>query len=107
MTALYEKEKDFVKELAAFQGFSDIVFNPNRSINCQARAAALFVSLSKNGLMDEKIFRDKDHYLALITGEDVLPPTESNPTQDTFQFSFIYPHFFLSIDYSCYRLLCV
>ena len=87
MTALYQQEMDMVKNLEVFQGFSDIVFNPNRSINCQARAAALFVSLSKNGLMDEQIFRDKDHYLALITGEDALPPTQPYPTQDTLQFS--------------------
>ena len=85
--ALSHQKTDIIRELEAFQGFSDIVFNPNRSINCQARAAALFVSLSKNGLMDEQIFRDKDHYLALITGKDALPPTESHPTQDTFQFS--------------------
>ena len=83
MTALYQKKRDFVKELEVFQGFSDIVFNPNRSINCQARAAALFVSLSKNGLIDEQIFRDKDYYLALITGKDELPPTESLPLQLT------------------------
>ena len=87
MTGLYQKKRDFVKDIEVFQGFSDIVFNPNRSINCQARAAALFVSLSRNGLMDEQIFCDKNHYLALITGEDVLPPTESDPIQDTFQFS--------------------
>jgi len=86
ITALYQKERDFVKDLEVFQGFSDIVFNPNRSINCQARAAALFVSLSKNGLMDEQIFRDKDHYLALITGKDEPPLTESHPTQLTLQF---------------------
>ena len=83
MTALHQKERDFVKDLEVFQGFSDIVFNPNRSINCQARAAALFVSLSKNGLMDEQIFRDKDHYLALITGKDELLPTEPLPLQLT------------------------
>ena len=83
ITALYQKERDFVKDLEVFQGFSDIVFNPNRSINCQARAAALFVSLSKNGLMDEQIFRDKDHYLALITGKDELLPTEPLPLQLT------------------------
>ena len=83
MTALYQKKRNFVKELEVFQGFSDIVFNPNRSINCQARAAALFVSLSKNGLIDEQIFQDKDYYLALITGKDKLPPTESLPLQLT------------------------
>ena len=83
MTALHQKERDFVKDLEVFQGFSDIVFNPNRSINCQARAAALFVSLSKNGLMDEQIFRDTDYYLALITGQGELPLTESLPLQLT------------------------
>ena len=86
MTALYQKKTDFVKELERFQGFSDIVFNPNRSLNCQARAAALFVALSKNGLIDEQIFRNKDHYLALITGKDELPPTELTPHQLTFSF---------------------
>ena len=83
MTGLYQKKRDFVKELEVYQGFSDIVFNPNRSINCQARATALFVSLSKNGLIDEQIFRDKDHYLALITGKDELLPTEPLPVQLT------------------------
>lgn len=83
ITALHQKKADLVKALKVFQGFSDIVFNPNRSINCQARAAALFVSLSKNGLIGEKIFSDKDYYLALITGKDDLPPTESLPLQLT------------------------
>lgn len=86
MNALCQKKRDFVKDLEVFQGFSDIVFNPNRSLNCQARAAALFVSLSKNGLIDEQIFRDKDYYLGLITGKDELPPTESTPHQFTFSF---------------------
>lgn len=86
MNALCQKKADLVKELEEFQGFSDIVFNPNRSINCQARAAALFISLSKNGLIDEQIFRDKDYYLALITGKDELPPTKSLPLQLTLPF---------------------
>ena len=86
ITALSQKKTDLLKELEVFQGFSDIVFNPNRSLNCQARAAALFVSLSKNGLIDEKIFRDKDYYLTLITEKDELPPTESVPHQLTFSF---------------------
>ena len=86
MNALCQKKADLVKELEEFQGFSDIVFNPNRSINCQARAAALFISLSKNGLIDEQIFRDKDYYLALITGKDELPPTKSRPLQLTLPF---------------------
>ena len=69
MTALYQQKNDLTSKLEAFQGFSDIVFNPNRSLNCHARAAALFVALSKNELIDKQILQDKDSYLALITGE--------------------------------------
>ena len=81
ITALYQKKKDLMPELETYQGFSDIVFNPNRSLNCQARAAALFVSLSKNGLIDKQIFRNKDYYLALLNGKKQFPPIEQTPQQ--------------------------
>ena len=83
MNALFQKKMDIVKELGVFQGFSDIVFNPNRSINCQARAAALFVSLSKNGLIDEQILQDTDHYLEIITDKTQLSSTQPTPYQLT------------------------
>lgn len=84
MNALSQRETDVVKKLEGFQGFSDIVFNPNRSLNCQARAAALFVALSKKDLINEQILQDKDRYLALITDKAQLPSTESYPHQLTF-----------------------
>lgn len=56
-------------KIVAFNGFSDIEFNPEKSINCQARSAALYVSLVENGaLLDalqspEQFLRvTKDHY---------------------------------------------
>jgi hypothetical protein len=33
-------------------GFTDIEFNPERSLNCQARSCAIFVSLHKRGLLN-------------------------------------------------------
>ncbi len=39
-------------ELLGYAGFSDIEFNPKKSINCQAYAAALYVSLYKNNYLD-------------------------------------------------------
>ena len=86
MNALSQKKTDFAKELEVYPGFSDIVFNPNRGINCQARAAALFVALSKNGLMNEQMLQDKDRYLALITGKKQPLPTEPTPQQLTLPF---------------------
>lgn len=67
ITALWQHAK-LAQELLAFQGFSDIVFNPKRSVNCQARSAALFVSLYHHGVI-ERIVQDKDYFVHLITGE--------------------------------------
>lgn len=86
ITALCQKKKDLMQQLESFLGFSDIVFNPNRSLNCQARAAALFVSLSKNGLIDEQIFEDKDYYFELMTNKKRLSSTEPIPRQLSFPF---------------------
>lgn len=40
---------DLASQLIEYDGFSDIEFNPARSLNCQAASAALFVSLMKRG----------------------------------------------------------
>ena len=59
MTALCQKQPNPVQELKGFQGFSDIVFNPNRSLNCQARAAAIFVSLSPQSEQEVRDYYDR------------------------------------------------
>ncbi len=38
---------DLTERLIEFDGFTDIEFNPARSLNCQASSAALYVSLQK------------------------------------------------------------
>jgi hypothetical protein len=44
------KEKQYLlDEIMMYKGFSDIEFNPKRSINCQARSCALAVSLENRG----------------------------------------------------------
>lgn len=50
-------------QLLKYSGFTDIEFNPKRSINCQAFSAALFVSLSysfllKDALESPKVFQE-------------------------------------------------
>jgi len=42
---------DLAEEVLQYDGFTDIEFNPNKSLNCQAAAAALYVSLQKRGLL--------------------------------------------------------
>jgi hypothetical protein len=44
---------DRAQDLLQYSGFSDIEFNPARSINCQARSVALFLSLMQRGELGE------------------------------------------------------
>lgn len=41
------------EQLVEFDAFTDIEFNPDKSINCQAKAAALFAALSRQGLQEQ------------------------------------------------------
>ena len=44
--------REWATKLYAYAGFTDIEFNPQRSVNCQARSAALFLALMKRGDLD-------------------------------------------------------
>ena len=46
------KDSRLAESICQYDAFTDIEFNPRKSINCQARSAAIFVSLSKLGLLD-------------------------------------------------------
>jgi len=74
------QNKTLGSQLLGFDGFSDIEFNPAKSFNCQARSAALYVSLKNLNLLDEALV-DKKHYLRIISatgdgsalGQSLLP----------------------------------
>jgi type I restriction enzyme M protein len=51
INALLEN-KDLAEEIVRFDAFTDVEFNPQKSLNCQAKAAAVFVSLFRTGKMD-------------------------------------------------------
>lgn len=42
-------------KILLYEAFTDIEFNPAISINCQARSAAMYVALYKNGLLEKSI----------------------------------------------------
>lgn len=62
--ALYP-HKDFLKKLYNYQAFTDIEFNPTKSINCQARTCAIIVSLLKRDLYDEAM-SSKKRFIEII-----------------------------------------
>ena len=53
ITAL-KQNPDIAEKLLEYDIFTDIEFNYKKSLNCQARAAAIFASLSQQGTLDEK-----------------------------------------------------
>jgi hypothetical protein len=46
-------EREWLRRLDKLDGFTDIEFNPQKSVNCQARSCAFFVALEKRHLLDQ------------------------------------------------------
>ena len=57
--------EDLTKQIIEYDAFTDIEFNPNRSINCQAQAAAIFVSLYRKGVLHEAL-KDIDSFESIV-----------------------------------------
>lgn len=66
-----EKNKELHKDLFQYNCFTDIEFNPAKSINCQAHAVALFISMKKNNIDFGKI-KDIDYFKKIIYGETLF-----------------------------------
>lgn len=54
INALYP-HREWLKRLHTCVGFTDIEFNPERSLNCQARSFATFIALEKRGLLEKTV----------------------------------------------------
>ena len=78
ITALNQNE-GLARQLLRFNGFTDIAFNPDKSFNCQARSAALYVALSQNGEIENIV--DKNIYLELISDLHKSPGKKQSPSQ--------------------------
>lgn len=71
-----KKQPAYADQIQKYSAFTDIEFNPARSINCQAYSAALFVSLQHRNLLDYAT-SSKSAFLEIVTGAVV-----SNARQD-------------------------
>lgn len=72
LTALTQHPK-LAEDLLSYAGFTDIAFNPKRSWNCQARAAALYTALRHRQIDVPHLVNNVNAYLQLIS-EDTVPP---------------------------------
>lgn len=62
--ALYAHQ-ELAVPLLQYDAFTDIEFNPQKSINCQAEAAAIYVSLSRQGVLEDAL-QDKEHFQKIV-----------------------------------------
>ncbi len=62
---------DLADAIMDYEAFSDIEFNPERSLTCQARAAAMYVSLRKEDQLDQCV--DFESFYVLLTNDESYP----------------------------------
>jgi hypothetical protein len=72
ITALYEHRDWLRRHILKYAGFTDIEFNPERSINCQARSCALLVTLLKNDWIDEAV-SSSEAFIKMLSSHDYRP----------------------------------
>ncbi len=56
---------DLARQIVDYNAFTDIAFNPKKSINCQAEAAAIYVSLHTQGLLEQAL-KNKESFLNIV-----------------------------------------
>lgn len=76
------RQQDLAEKVLEYRAFSDIAFNPEKSINCQAYAAALYVSLHERGLLTSELLKNKDAYLEVVQTGEVSNAHEDSRVQD-------------------------
>ncbi|MFW2046643.1 MULTISPECIES: DarT1-associated NADAR antitoxin family protein [Acinetobacter] len=57
---------DLKQQALAYDAFTDIEFNPQKSINCQAYSIALFVALTKRNLLVDGVIPPKEEFIKLV-----------------------------------------
>lgn len=62
------QNKNLVESASRFKAYTDIEFNPAKSINCQAYSIALYISLAKNNSL-EKALSSPEMFLSILMNE--------------------------------------
>ena len=79
--ALYP-HRDYLSRLRAYAGFTDIEFNPEKSLNCQARSCATFVALDRKGLL-EVALKSPQSFIDILLPDSVDQPHSYAERQHT------------------------
>lgn len=76
--------REYLARLRAYAGFTDIEFNPEKSLNCQARSCATFVALDRNGMLAGSIESPQSFIETLRPGSVKQPHSYAERQQSLF-----------------------
>jgi hypothetical protein len=65
ISTIYKNYYNLIEELTQYQAFTDIAFNPKKSLNCQARSCAILVSLYNLDLL-QKALLSKENFIKIV-----------------------------------------
>jgi len=77
--ALYP-HREWLERLSRYRGFTDIEFNPERSVNCQARSCATFVALQSRGCLEECV-KMPNQFIEIMKPDSLEQPHSNNLRQ--------------------------
>lgn len=76
------KNEVLSSDILKYSAFTDIEFNPDKSINCQAYSAALFVALQKRGILEKALSSDKE-YISILGNKNITTKNDQYEIQDS------------------------
>ncbi len=71
--------REYLRRLEDYAGFTDIEFNPTKSINCQARSCATLVAMMKRNILESAI-QSPDNFVLTLRP---VPRAQANSNADT------------------------
>ena len=72
--------REFLQRLHRYVGFTDIEFNPEKSINCQARSCATFLALDRLNLLDECV-QSFERFVQVLLPDSIEQPHSAKDRQ--------------------------
>lgn len=79
-----KKQPGMIEQLLEYSAFTDIEFNPERSVNCQAYSIALYISLYQRHMLDE-VTSSKDAFLSTVGNSAISNSREDDTVQRGFR----------------------
>jgi len=80
ITALKQQSGDIGNQISDYSGFTDIEFNPKKSINCQAYSLALYIALTRQNLLENSM-ENKGTFLEQMIKRNDQPVKEIRAIQ--------------------------